>query len=245
MKNWLLAGVLLSCLSSHCYSQTAQLAEYSASYEASANGLAATAIRSLSRLTDNSYRLSNSLEATLAGQTLASMNQEGEFVLEGRRVIPQNYSYRLSGVSRASHAISYNWDAAIAISSEDDESWQLPLSSTVTDQLNYQVALRLALGDNAEPDSNFAFDIIDGDGIDRQEYRVLGNELLATPLGALNTLRLERVREEGDDRVTEIWLAVDWEFLLARLEQVNNSGLHIVLELRAATVGGEEVSANN
>ncbi|MEX0963319.1 MAG: DUF3108 domain-containing protein [Pseudohongiellaceae bacterium] len=221
------------------------MSEYTANYQASANGLSATATRSLTKLGDNSYRLRNSLEASLAGQSLARLDQSSEFELQGERVVPLNYSYLLSGVSRASHAIVYNWDAKLALSSEDEESWQLQLSEGVMDQLSYQTALRQLLLANRDALSSFAFQIIDGDGIDRHEYRVVGREIISTPLGALNTLKLERVRAASDDRVTEIWLAEDWGFLIARLEQLNSSGLRIVMELKSAEIGGEAVSAIN
>jgi hypothetical protein len=221
------------------------LLEYVAEYEASANGLAATATRSLSKIDENSYRLSNSLQASLAGQTLASLVQASEFIIEGNRVVPLNYTYQLSGVSRASHAIFFNWDAEIALSTEDDESWQLPLRDGVIDQLSYQVAMRQALIDNSDSEAIFSFDIIDGDAIEMQQYRLVGEEILSTPLGELNTLKLERVREASDQRASKIWLAVDWNFLLTRIEQLNNSGLQIVLELKSAELNGEIVRADN
>ena len=240
-----LFALALSCFANSCHSQNTRLLEYVAEYEASANGLAATATRSLSKIDENSYRLSNSLQASLAGQTLASLVQASEFIIEGNRVVPLNYTYQLSGVSRASHAIFFNWDAEIALSTEDDESWQLPLRDGVMDQLSYQVALRQALIDNSDSEAIFSFDIIDGDAIEMQQYRLVGEEILSTPLGELNTLKLERVREASDQRASKIWLAVDWNFLLTRIEQLNNSGLRIVLELKSAELNGEIVRADN
>ena len=240
-----LFALALSCFANSCHSQNTRLLEYVAEYEASANGLAATATRSLSKIDENSYRLSNSLQASLAGQTLASLLQASEFIIEGNRVVPLNYTYQLSGVSRASHAIFFNWDAEIALSTEDDESWQLPLRDGVMDQLSYQVALRQALIDNSDSEAIFSFDIIDGDAIEMQQYRLVGEEILSTPLGELNTLKLERVREASDQRASKIWLAVDWNFLLTRIEQLNNSGLRIVLELKSAELNGEIVRADN
>lgn len=240
-----LFALALSCFANSCHSQNTRLLEYVAEYEASANGLAATATRSLSKIDENSYRLSNSLQASLAGQTLASLVQASEFIIEGNRVVPLNYTYQLSGVSRASHAIFFNWDAEIALSTEDDESWQLPLRDGVMDQLSYQVALRQALIDNSDSEAIFSFDIIDGDAIEMQQYRLVGEEILSTPLGELNTLKLERVREASDQRASKIWLAVDWNFLLTRIEQLNNSGLQIVLELKSAELNGEIVRADN
>lgn len=240
-----LFALALSCFANSCHSQNTRLLEYVAEYEASANGLAATATRSLSKIDENSYRLSNSLQASLAGQTLASLVQASEFIIEGNRVVPLNYTYQLSGVSRASHAIFFNWDAEIALSTEDDESWQLPLRDGVIDQLSYQVAMRQALIDNSDSEAIFSFDIIDGDAIEMQQYRLVGEEILSTPLGELNTLKLERVREASDQRASKIWLAVDWNFLLTRIEQLNNSGLRIVLELKSAELNGEIVRADN
>ena len=240
-----LFALALSCFANSCHSQNTRLLEYVAEYEASANGLAATATRSLSKIDENSYRLSNSLQASLAGQTLASLVQASEFIIEGNRVVPLNYTYQLSGVSRASHAIFFNWDAEIALSTDDDESWQLPLRDSVMDQLSYQVALRQALIDNSDSEAIFSFDIIDGDAIEMQQYRLVGEEILSTPLGELNTLKLERVREASDQRASKIWLAVDWNFLLTRIEQLNNSGLRIVLELKSAELNGEIVRADN
>ena len=240
-----LFALALSCFANSCHSQNTRLLEYVAEYEASANGLAATASRSLSKIDENSYRLSNSLQASLAGQPLASLVQASEFIIEGNRVVPLNYTYQLSGVSRANHAIFFNWDAEIALSTEDDETWQLPLRDGVMDQLSYQVAMRQALIDNSDSEAIFSFDIIDGDAIKMQQYRLVGEEILSTPLGELNTLKLERVREASDQRASKIWLAVDWNFLLTRIEQQNNSGLQIVLELKSAELNGEIVRADN
>jgi hypothetical protein len=245
MNNSVLAAVLVLSFNSASHSQSTPLTEYSATYEASANGLAATGTRSLTKTGANSYELSNSLVASLVGQTLAQMKQLSAFELVDDQIQPQNYSYTLSGVSHASHAIAFNWDAALAISSEDDESWQIPLQSSVMDELSYQTAIRQALIGATGIESNLTFEIIDGDEIETHEYRRAGNEVLSTPIGELTTVKLERVRDASDERVTEIWLATDWNFLLVRMEQLSNSGLRIELELKSAVLGGVKIEAND
>jgi len=241
----ILFSYALSNFASYCYAQNTPLLEYVAQYEASANGLEATATRSLNRTDENSYRLSNSLEASIAGQALANLDQASEFIIDGGRIVPLNYSYQLSGVSRASHTIFFNWDAEVALSTEGDESWQLQLKEGVMDQLSYQVAIRQALMDNTEDETSFSFEIIDGDAIEIQEYRLVGEEITSTPFGELSTLKLEQVREASDERVTEIWLALEWDFLLTRIEQLNSSGLRISLELKSAKLDGNTVRGNN
>lgn len=237
----LVASILLSFVATS-NSHAQQALEYSAHYKARTNGIAASADRSLSRLEDNSYRITNVLQARLLGIPVAKLEQRSEFDFSGGQLRPQTYSYLLTGISKASNSISYNWDTQIALSIEDEESWQLEISDGVMDELSYQFALRQSLisGTTAE---ELEFQLIDGDEIELHQYRLLADEILLTPLGELNTVKLERVREASDERVTTIWLARDWNFLLTRIEQVSGSGMRIELELESATVDGEPVSA--
>ena len=82
----------LNSFASYCCAQTTPLLEYAAQYEANANGLATTATRSLSKIDESSYRLSNSLEASIAGQALANLEQVSGFIIDGKRVVPLDYS---------------------------------------------------------------------------------------------------------------------------------------------------------
>ncbi len=215
--------------------------EYSASYRASANGIAASARRSLVKIDDSAYRLTDSLRAEIGGQIIANLEQSSEFVLTAGGIIPRSFSYLLTGISIASQTIAYNWDAGIALSTKDDESWSITLTDAVMDPLSHQFVLRQTVAAGIE--SEFEFEIIDEDEVEILSYRTLADEILATPLGNLNTVKLERVREGSDSRSTTIWLAQDWDYLLVRIEQVNRSGLRIELELESAVVGNEEVTA--
>jgi hypothetical protein len=241
MRSALILACAVFAAANYSDAQSNKLLEYTASYQASANGLAATASRSLIKLEHDSYRLRNVLQATVVGQTVAKLEQSSEFRLIDNKIFADNYSYQLSGLSQASNAIVFNWDAQIALSSEAEQSWQLPLREGVMDPLSYQEAFRLSLADNPAMNSILDFELIDGDKIEHQQYQIVAREVLDTALGALNTVKLERIRDADDERVTEIWLATDWGYLLARLEQINNSGLHIVLELESAALDGAAV----
>ena len=83
---------------------------------------------------------------------------------------------------------------------------------------------------------------MDTDEIDAHHYRIVGEEVLETNLGRLNTVRVEKVRRDSDSRSTVIWLATDWDYLLVGLEQINGSGRTVELFLLRATVDGEVVS---
>ncbi len=230
-----IATLLFSFYSSSL--SAAELADYSARYTASANGLKASAIRTLALTSDGLYQLSNRLVAEFAGTELASLDESTVFAVTDSTLQPQSYSYVLRGLGRESKAIVFDWDASLASSSEDSDSWTLPLAANTQDPLSYQAALQMMLAQDGP--TEVAVPIIDGDKIDVQRFRIEGEEVLATPVGLLNCSRLVRVRDD-DAKSTTIWLAKDWNFLLVKIEQLS-SGVSIVLELESAVVDGEVV----
>jgi len=221
------------------------VAEYSARYQASANGVSAIAQREFIRINDNSYRLQIRLLAEIAGQQLAKLEQTSEIAFINNSFQPLSYSYMLSGISTEAHAINYNWEAKLALSRRDEESWSIDLNGAVWDQLSHQFALRqIFVNKKAETNSGeHEFLLIDGDEVEIHRYTVIGEEILITTLGSLNTVRLERIQEDSESRKTSIWLAKDWGYLLARIEQINDSGLRIEFDLENAVLGGKQVEA--
>lgn len=217
----------------------AELTEYSATYTASANGLKANAKRSLYINSDGHYQLDNALVAEFAGTELASLNESSTFILQDSMLQPQSYNYRLSGLGREAKSIAFDWDAQVAVSAEDLESWVLQLQTDTQDPLSYQAALQLLLTDSNLTDVSWP--IINGDKIEIERYRIEGEEILETPVGPLNCMLLIRVRDDNS-KSTRIWLAKDRAFLLTKIEQINSSGVRIVLELESAIVNGEALA---
>ncbi|MCI5108147.1 MAG: DUF3108 domain-containing protein [Pseudomonadales bacterium] len=218
----------------------ADVEEFSAYYQASTNGMRGNAERHLVRLDNGHYRLNTSLEAKVAGINVGDLEQVSEFSLTGGNIVPDNYQYLITGITTENQAISFNWEASLARSVEDEQSWNIELQPGVLDQLSYQLALAMDLDDSNE--TIFEYQLIDGGEIETHRYRRLGEEVLQTPLGPLSTIKLERIRETDNGRQTIIWLARDWGNLLARIEQINPSGLRIELELENALVAGEQVT---
>ena len=149
---------------------------------------------------------------------------------------PTVYSYQQTGLSQETQTVDYNWGTLVAISTGDDESWTIELSSNTFDQLSHQLALRQALMNGT---TNIELAAIDEDKIEIYRYRAINEEVINTPLGAFNSTVVERIRND-EDRSTIFWLANDWEFVLIRMEQTN-SGLTTVLELDEGIVEGAPI----
>lgn len=235
----LLAGLLLTPMTVLAQ----ELPEFSAYYEARTNGMRGDAERHLVRQEDGSYRLNVSLEARMVGIRLGELEQSSEFELADGRIVPQQYTYVVSGITSSNDSVNFDWENGTALSKEDKRSWQLELGPHTLDQLSYQLALAITLrAGNWAAEEVLEFELVDGDELEIQRYRLLGEEVTDTPLGRLNTVKLERIREGDSGRVTNIWFAKDWHYLLTTIEQVTSSGLRIELTLANATINNTQVT---
>ena len=216
------------------------LEEFSAYYSATTNGIRGTAERHLVKLKENSYRLNISLEAKLGGLEIGDLEQASEFSFADGRIKPLTYSYQVSGVSSAVETVVFDWDAMLALSANEEQSWSVAINNNTLDELSYQLALALDIAVPGE--TIYSYEIVDGDALDNSSFRALGEEIISTPLGDLRCVKLERHREASSSRTTTIWLALDWSNLLVRIEQTSAFGLDVTLELTNALIAGQKVS---
>ena len=224
---------------SHIQFSSAQTAiEYSLNYQASANGINAIASRSLSSDADSNYQLSNKLEASIAGQIVAKIEQISKLAPVESTLRPVTYSFLQTGLSQESHAIDYNWDSLQAISTENDKSWLIELGENTYDELSHQFALRQQIRQGIQHERNLKFAVIDEDEIESHHYQTLTKEIVTTPLGTFNSTKIELIQSASSIDKTLLWLADDWHSVLIRMERTTSSGLTIVLELSGGTVDG-------
>ncbi len=216
------------------------LEEFSAYYSATTNGIRGAAERHLVRLTERNYRLNVSLEAKLGGLEIGDLEQASEFSYEDGQIQPLIYSYQVSGVSSVVETVVFNWDAMLALSADDKQSWSVAINSNTLDELSYQLALALDIADPSE--TIYSYETVDGDALEQLSFQVLGEEIISTPLGDFRCVKLERHREASSSRSTTIWLALDWSNLLTKIEQTSASGLNITMELTNALIAGQQVT---
>ena len=216
------------------------LEEFSAYYSATTNGIRGAAERHLVRLTERNYRLNVSLEAKLGGLEIGDLEQASEFSYEDGQIQPLIYSYQVSGVSSVVETVVFNWDAMLALSADDKQSWSVAINSNTLDELSYQLALALDIADPSE--TIYSYETVDGDALEQLSFQVLGEEIISTPLGDFRCVKLERHREANSSHTTTIWLALDWSNLLTKIEQTSASGLNITMELTNALLAGQQVT---
>lgn len=199
---------------------------YSATYQARAMGFRTEAYRQLDLQPDGSYHVRHGLELSVLGATLISVEESSLFRWSAQGAVPLDYHYQQGGVRKRDERISFDWDAATAMLSRDEREKQAQLQGGLLDNLSFTAQMsadlqRLAqTTDLTAGGQTLQYELMDWNEVDIQTYTVVGAERIETLIGEVDTLRIERVRAPERDRSTTIWLAVDHEYTLARLEQV-------------------------
>lgn len=207
---------------------------FTATYQAEIKGFSVTAQRSLSVRKDGLLELSFS-----ARSLFAQIDESSRFNwLEGGQLQPQHYEYHRTGLGRDRHAkLSFDWPALTVTNDVQDKAWKMPLPAQAQDKLSYQLQLR---HDLINQRTDMQYEVADGGKLKTYGFELLGNEVLSTPLGSFNTVKVKRFRSHSD-RQTIIWLAPDWDHLIIRIQHTSKDGKDYEISLAQAQVNGRTV----
>lgn len=218
-----------------------ELDTYSINYMAKAGIATAHAKRSLSKITENSYQLLNTLNVALAGKSVTEIKEKSEVVLSpDQKLIPNSYSKEQLGLRNTLEHITYNWDQSIAIVSNTDQSAQINLKKGTYDQLSHQIVMRKNFILGIE---EFSYSVIDRSRIEEYRYSILGQETISTPLGDFLSTKIERTQPDNDNRSIVFWLSTEWAGVLLRMNQVINGGIGLTLEIQDGFVNGKPITS--
>lgn len=198
---------------------------YEARYQARARGLSTDAYRNLVQTGDNVYQLSHGLSLRVLGANLITVAETSHFYWLDSGAVPVSYAFEQSGLRRRQENIQFNWEARRATVIRDDRETVTEISDGLLDNLSFTAQMSSQLHARADllaPGTTLEYPILDGVEPELQQYRVTARETVETLAGPLDTVLIERIREPDSDRSTRIWLAVEHEFVLARLEQIED-----------------------
>lgn len=98
---------------------------------------------------------------------------------------------------------------------------------TISDRLSFLWNFAFRSPDFVRAGKEVSAILSDGRGLSTFRYLVTGAETLKTPAGTLETVKLVKQRDPGDDRGTEIWLATERHYLPVRILVIEKDGTRI------------------
>ncbi|MDB6048456.1 MAG: isoprenoid biosynthesis protein [Pseudomonas sp.] len=221
--------------------QAADLQPYSATYTADWKQLpmsGGTAERSLTKNANDTWSLSFK-----ASMMIASLTEVSTLKVDKDALLPQTYNFERGGLGKSKKVdMTFDWAAKVINGSDRGTAFTVPLNRGILDKSTYQLALQ---NDVAAGKKSMSYQVVDGDEVDTYDFRVLGLEKVATKAGQVDAIKVERVRDPTQSkRITVMWFAKDWDYLLVRLQQVENDGKEYNIMLQDGTVNGRTVKGS-
>lgn len=195
-------------------------ADYKATYNG--NSFDNLVTRKLERLPDGTYRHSYS-----ADHLLYFLQEESVVQMKGCMIQPLHYSLERGTIfKKLRETIDFDWDSHVARYNDRGKSGEFKLVADAMDPMS--VFLRIAC--QLSPDLTVvSYPETDRSHIEMQDYRLLGKETLDTPLGKMETVRIERVHK--NNRKTYLWVMASNPILLVRAYQRDRDGSDYSIDL--------------
>ncbi|MET0777918.1 MAG: DUF3108 domain-containing protein [Pseudomonas mandelii] len=222
------------------FAQAAELQPFSASYTADWKQLpmSGTAERSLTKGANGVWKLSFK-----ASMMIASLTEESTLTLDKDTLLPQSYHFERGGLGKAKKAdLDFDWTNKMVTGTDRGDAVKIPLNRGMVDKSTYQLALQ---HDVAAGKKSMSYQVVDDGEVDTYDFRVLGSEKVDTKAGQIDAIKVERVRDPTQSkRITVLWFAKDWDYLLVRLQQVETDGKEYNIMLLDGTVNGKAVKGS-
>jgi hypothetical protein len=222
------------------FAQAAELQPFSASYTADWKQLpmSGTAERSLEKASDGKWKLSFK-----ASMMIASLSEESTLTPDKDTLLPESYHFERGGLGKAKKSdLDFDWNTKVITGTDRGDAVKVPLNRGMLDKSTYQLALQY---DVAAGKKSMSYQVVDGNDVDTYDFRVLGSEKVDTKAGKIDAIKVERVRDPTQNkRITVMWFAKDWDYLLVRLQQVETDGKEYNIMLLNGTVNGKEVKGS-
>jgi len=236
MKKILSALIITAFFSSTLFASP--IAPFRATYVSNWNdvlSITAEAVQELTLLDDGHYEFSFTVN-----HSLLQLKETSQLGWQQTQVAPLHYEFHQSALGfKRDNAVTFNWQKKQASSQDNNKSSVINLPDNALDRLSYQLQLR---ADIKAHKKNLSYQIIDKGKLKTYTFHILGSEKLKTPLGTINTVKVEKEHKANDTRVSTFWLAQDWDYLLVKFRQ-NENGKQYEINIKEATINGSPVGA--
>ena len=182
-------------------------------FSANFNGFNVEATHRLTRLDNGNFK-----ESLLAKNMLGKISEYSIFdISNDGQIIPLEHIKQKMFFGNRTEKQRFDWSKNSLVYSHDGESLEVKIEPGYLDVMSHKLQLRK---DIANGRKNMSYTVISKGKLKQYQYRLVGHEVLKTPLGALNTVAIERVTK-SESKYTKIWLASDWDHLIVRLKKMD------------------------
>ncbi|MDT8310810.1 MAG: DUF3108 domain-containing protein [Methylophaga sp.] len=227
----LLAGFLLLLLASGLHAEP--LPDFYANYQVELNGIQAGELKQT--LSTDAAGQRKFVSITQAKGVFAFIKPDvieetSLWIYHADRIRPMFYRYSREGGNKDKLlTMDFYWDIGEVHIDDREHPWDLDIKNNTLDKLVYQLQLMHDLSDKR---NQLTYTIADGGKLKHYEIVRLGEEIIDTPLGKINAVKLTRERDADSDRKTTLWCAPELGYLPVKLEHIEKDDSRFTAYLR-------------
>ena len=199
----------------------------SLTYDVSYNGIVAAELTEVLEHDGKNFSLSSEGRGKGIGALLyqgaAKRSCRGEITAAGLRPL----EYREQRGDKPAAVARFDWVKQTLTQERDGKSETSKMMPPLQDRLSFLYNFGFQRSPELKPGMEIKINLTDGKGLTRFQYNVAGREVLKTPAGDLETVRLVKQRDGKDDKATEIWFASGRDYLPVRVLVIEKDGVRI------------------
>lgn len=173
------------------------------------------------QLTDNNTRYqidSVTSPKGLAAIFIANLTQKSVGKITLRGLQPAQYLYQFGERADKTYHADFDWDHAQLNLTSIKGTQTVKLVDGTQDLLSFMYQFMYE-----PPLSNLQFHITNGKKLSPYSYLFEGEALVETKMGPLNTIHIARENADQDEK-TDLWLAVDYQYLPVKIRKTLKNG---------------------
>ncbi len=205
------------------------LPPFSARYTVYFKGLVVgKATRQLIQINNNDYRFETRTETAGIVSLFRGDNisEKSLFSVKQGRIQAVEYDYQQVGRKQRHYHVVFDWKTMQASNTVEGEQWTVKISPNTLDNMLYQLAI---MQDLASGKTDLQYEVAHKGEVRRYVPSNLGKETVETGMGNLETVKYERISEDGKRRTT-LWCAPALRYLPVKIEhfEKGDSGVMVL-----------------
>ena len=213
------------------------LRPFEATYDTSTMGMTLDLKRSLTQ-DEDVYTL-----ASRGKNLLINMQESADFRISEGRIEGIRFDSKVKSLKTTKRSVRFNRADGIIDSMKRGDWTRHQWAPHILDRFSQQQQLRLTLMSSKKPPPTLSFTVVDGPKVSEKDWERAADEVIQTPVGAIDTVKYRAVHSNPSKRASEIWLAPKLDFLMIKTIHVERS-TRITVTLKDLTWLDETPSSN-
>lgn len=183
-------------------------------------------------------------EMTLKVHSLLLKNTEiSRFQWRNCQPRTETYSHEFRGFgARRHHNMTFDWHAPKVVNEDHEDIEEYAIFEDTLDELTLLLKARCAFADG---ETEYVATTAYGDRLREHALTIIGEEVLDSPAGRVNTLVIRKQRSNSSERQTLFWVAPEMDYMLIRAKHIENPALFGELKMRRYEGPGAATDASD